>query len=213
MNLRLAVIVAASLFACAAGPAIEPALAQSPWPEPAQQAPAPWPGQKPSAQAAPQEPWPTPPQQQGGAAAAPWPQQQARPAEPPCMTDFSKLRDDAAKKASAIQTAGKRKQKPSAKEACGLFNSFSKAEAKMIKFVEAKSKGCGIPPEVLDHMQKAHAKTTEIRTRVCKVAAAGPPAPRGPSLSDALSAPVPNADNIKPGRGTFDTLTGSALGK
>jgi hypothetical protein len=32
-------------------------------------------------------------------------------------------------------------------------------------------------------------------------------------LSDALSSPVPDSNNIKTGRGTFDTLTGSPLGK
>jgi hypothetical protein len=129
------------------------------------------------------------------------------------MANFTKLRDAAAKKAQAIQAASTRKPKPSAKEACGLFNAFSGAEAKMIEFVAANSKSCGIPPEVLGNMEKAHAKTTEIRTRVCKVAAAGPPPRRGPTLSDALSAPVADSANIKHGRGTFDTLTGSALGK
>ena len=129
------------------------------------------------------------------------------------MADFTKLRNDAAKKAGAIQSASTRKPKPTPKEACGLFNAFSGAEAKMIKFVAANSKGCGIPPEVLGNMEKAHAKTTEIRTRVCKIAEAGPPQRRGPSLSDALSAPIADSANIKQGRGTFDTLTGTALGK
>jgi hypothetical protein len=32
-------------------------------------------------------------------------------------------------------------------------------------------------------------------------------------LSDALSGPVPDSNNIKTGRGTFDTLTGNPLEK
>jgi hypothetical protein len=45
------------------------------------------------------------------------------------------------------------------------------------------------------------------------MAEAPPPRPAGPSLSDALTSPVPDANNIKTGRGTFDTLTGSPIGK
>jgi len=52
----------------------------------------------------------------------------------------------------------------------------------------------------------------EIRGKVCQAAAAGPPRPAGPSLSDALSAPITDSKNIKSGGGTFDTLTGSPLG-
>ena len=47
------------------------------------------------------------------------------------------------------------------------------------------------------------------RTNVCSAA------PKmGPSLSDALSSPIlPDADDKKPGRGTFDTLTGNPLAR
>lgn len=137
---------------------------------------------------------------------------QAQQQEPPCLTQFAKLRDDARKKASLIEAAGKKKTKPSAKEACHLFTSFSAAEAKLVKYADANAVWCGIPQQVVTNMKAQHVKTNEVRTRVCRVAAA-PPAPRGPSLSDALSAPVPSADNIRTGRGTFDTLTGSPLGR
>jgi hypothetical protein len=53
---------------------------------------------------------------------------------------------------------------------------------------------------------------SEVRTRVWQVAAA-PVQQQGPSLSDALTGPVPDSNNIKTGRGTFDTLTGTPLGK
>jgi hypothetical protein len=65
---------------------------------------------------------------------------------------------------------------------------------------------------VLTGIQQQHVKTLEIRGKVCQAAAAGPPRPAGPSLSDALSAPITDSKNIKSGGGTFDTLTGSPLG-
>jgi len=136
---------------------------------------------------------------------APWPQQQQ---EPPCIKDFGKLRDDAQKKALAIRAASERRATP--KEACALFNAFSAAELKMLKYATDNAVLCGIPPEVLTNIKQGHAKTTEIRTKVCQAAAA--PMQQAPSLSDALTAPVPDSNNIRTGRGTFDTLTGTPLG-
>jgi len=138
--------------------------------------------------------------------------QSAPQQEPPCLTQFVKLRDDAQKKAKLIAEASKRKPKPTAKVACHLFTSFSAAESKLMNYAEKNEVWCGIPKKFVVDMKKQHVRTAEIRTRICRVAAA-PPVPRGPSLSDALGAPVPSADNIKTGRGTFDTLTGSPLGK
>lgn len=186
MNLRRALGIAACLLPFAA----IPAAAQAPWPATPQQQPA-------------QAPWPAAPQSQP----SPWsgPPQQ----EPPCINDFGKLRDDAAKKAQAIQKASERKASP--QEACKLFNVFSAAEAKMLKFVTANATSCGIPAQIITQIKQAHAKTGEIRTKVCQAAAA-PQRPAGPTLSDALGAPVPDASNIKTGRGTYDTLTGTPLG-
>jgi hypothetical protein len=128
---------------------------------------------------------------------------------PPCLAEFAKLRDDVQKKASAIQKAGERKVPP--KEACQLFKVFTAAEAKMLKYVTENATFCSIPPQVIEQIKTGHARSTEMRTRVCKVAEA-PPRPAGPSLSDALTAPIPDSSNIKTDRGgTFDTLTGSPL--
>jgi hypothetical protein len=129
---------------------------------------------------------------------------------PPCIKEFLALRDVAAQKASAIRAASARHAP--ANEACALFNAFSAAEAKMIKYSEENAVWCGIPPEVLTGIRKEHVKTGAIRTRVCQAAAA-PPRPAAPSLSDAIGAPIPDANNIKAGRGTYDTLTGTPLGK
>lgn len=206
----LHIAVLAALAACLL-PAV-PAAAQAPWPnQPQAAAPetAPWPGQ-PQQPAAP-SPWSQPAQPLQQAPPASFSQPQAQQSEPPCIKDFLKLREDAQKKAGAIEAAGKRKVNP--KVACGLFNAFYAAEAKLIKYASANQASCGIPPQAIDGMKEQHTKTAGIRSNVCKIAAAGPPRPVGPNLSDALSAPVPNENNIRTGRGTFDTLTGSSLGR
>lgn len=147
---------------------------------------------------------------QAAAQFLPMPQQQQQQQEPPCIAEFGKLRDATEKKAIAIRAASERKATP--KVACGLFNDFSASEAKMIKYAVDNAVWCGIPPQIIENMKKGHARTTEIRTKVCRAAAA-PPRASGPSLSDALTGPVPDANNIKTGRGTYDTLTGTPLGK
>jgi hypothetical protein len=140
-------------------------------------------------------------------AAAQFPPQQQE--EPACAQQFGMLRDDAAKKASAIRAASERKAPAS--EACKLFNVFSAAEAKMLKYAVDNSVWCGIPPQIIAGIKQAHAKTSEYRARLCQAAAA-PQRPSAPTLSDALTAPITDSNNIKTGGGTFDTLTGTPLG-
>src|ERR1700688_3492328 len=99
MDLRRAALIAACMFVVTAGPA----AAQAPWPQQQQPAAAPWPQQ-----------------QQQQAATSPW---SAQPQQmPPCVQEFTKLRDEAQKRANAIRTASERKATP--QEACGLFNAF-----------------------------------------------------------------------------------------
>ena len=132
------------------------------------------------------------------------PQQQS-----PCVEQFSKLRDDAGKKAAAIRAASERKAPPA--EACQLFTAFAASEGKMLKYAEDNAVWCGIPAPIIKSIKEAHAKTMGFRTKICDVAAR-PQRPAGPSLSDALSAPITDSNNIKTGRGTFDTLTGAPIG-
>ena len=144
-----------------------------------------------------------------GAAFAQFPGQQP-PQQPPCMADFTKLRNDTENKAKTIQEASKRKVPP--KEACHLFTVFHAAQAKMYKYATDNATWCGIPPQVIEQIKTGMSQAAQVRTKVCRVAEA-PPRQAGPSLSDALSAPVVNSDNIKTGRGTYDTLTGTPIGK
>lgn len=146
----------------------------------------------------------------GGSALAQFPPAPQQQQQPPCFADFSKLRLDTENKAKAIQEASKRHASP--KEACHLFTVFQAAQNKMLKYVNENGTWCGIPPQVSEQIKASITQAGTIRTKLCKMAEA-PPRPAGPSLSDALTSPVPNADNIKTGRGTFDTLTGSPIGK
>jgi hypothetical protein len=141
-------------------------------------------------------PFDQPPQQQG---------------EPPCMKDFVKLRDDAEKHAGAVM-AGQKNKVPLS-EACKLLTAFSASQERLLSFAKKKQTTCGIPPELIQQISTGHANVARARTKVCQMAAA-PQRPAGPSLSDALGGPIPDASNIKTGRGTgtFDTLTGTPLG-
>lgn len=129
---------------------------------------------------------------------------------PPCIKNFLTLRADAEKKALALRAAGQRKASP--KEVCAHFNTFVRAEEKVVSYAAANTVWCGIPPEAIVQMKSNHEKSKATRTRVCQVAAQ-PPRPAGPTLGEALgTTEVPSANNVKTGRGTFDTLTGTPLG-
>ena len=139
------------------------------------------------------------------------PPQQQQQQMPPCVQEFFKLRDDAQKKADTIKAAGARKAPPN--EVCQLFNVFIAAQTKMLKYANENGVWCGIPPQIAEGLKQGLAQTSDIRTKVCRAAAAPQTQQQPPSLSDALSNPVPDSNNIKTGRGTFDTLTGNPLGK
>ena len=150
----------------------------------------------------------------GGGFGAPPPQQQAGPpGGDECMKQFLPLRQDAEKRGNAIKAASERKAPPA--EACKLIGEFSRAEVKMIKFVEGNSQRCGIPPDVAQQLNAGHKNTVQMHSKVCAAAAQGPRAPAGPSLSEALgaSAAMPEARTRKSGGSTFDTLSGNALAR
>jgi len=137
--------------------------------------------------------------------------------EPPCFKDFVPLREAAEKRASLIRSAAERKApRP---EVCQLFKNFAVAEAKVVKFVADNQSQCQIPAQAVTQMKANHDRTMKTRDQVC---AAGPmgaaPAPGapppGPRLSDELGVRgVAGPSNVTPGRGTFDTLQGSALSR
>ncbi len=171
------------------------------------------PGATPQAAPPPSSGWSAP----GAAASAP-PQQLPggwAPSGPQrdCAGEFMPLRQDAEKKAGAIKAAAATKKQPAV---CAAFKNFAAAEAKVVKYAEDYGSECRIPPDAVKMMKANHAKTVEIRTKVCDVAAA--PQPRAPSLSDALgtsripTAPSEGGTSTKRG-GAFDTMTGNSLAR
>ncbi|MGC1466565.1 MAG: hypothetical protein WA792_12620 [Pseudolabrys sp.] len=145
-----------------------------------------------------------------GPAAAQFQPMGAPQQQPPCIKEFSGLRDEAVKKANAVRAA--EKQKVSPVEACKLLTALAAAQGKMLKYAKANATWCGIPPQIIADISQGHTQADSIRARVCKVAA-NPPRPAGPSMGDALGVTsAPDANNIKTGHGTFDTLTGTPLG-
>ena len=133
--------------------------------------------------------------------------QQVPEAQKICL-NFPTIRDEVEKGAAGIRAAGDRKA--SREEVCPLFKAFAAKEEKLVSFLTTNQKLCGVPANIITQVKQNHAKTLQIRNNVCSKGPAGPAA--GPTLSDALGGPIIADDtSVKPGRGTFDTLTGNAL--
>ena len=126
--------------------------------------------------------------------------------------NFPVIREEVEKAAGLIRAASERKA--SREEVCPMFKSFAAKEAKVVTFLETNQKLCNVPPKVIVQVKTNHAKTLKIRDNVCSTAPQQGPGP-GPTLSDALGGPVIADDESakKPGRGTFDTLTGNVLAR
>ena len=112
-----------------------------------------------------------------------------------CMKGFVPLREEAERR-------GK------------LIRNFGQAELKMIKYVETNSAKCGIPQQIADQLKNGHKNTDKMQNQVCAVAQqAQSRGPAGPSLSEVLgsSSALPEAQTVKKGGSTFDTLNGNVL--
>jgi hypothetical protein len=192
---------------------------------------APWPTDPPRA-GAPAAPWPGAggaPAPMPGTVAPPMPQMGAGPPPmspggspfgggpgpgagaggvPPCMAEFTKLREEVQKRGAAAKTASE--HKATREEMCKQVTAYATAEAKWVKFTEASVSTCGIPPEIAKQLKTVHGHTEETKQKLC---AAGPAAAAAaPSLSDALGTTrLPTPDTTKTGSGTLDTLTGNAI--
>jgi hypothetical protein len=144
-----------------------------------------------------------------------------RPAAPPaggasdkCMSEFMPLREEAEKRGKLIKAASDRHAPPD--EACKLISNFGQAEVKMIKYIDAHSAQCGIPPQIGDQLKAGHKNTEQLRAKVCSVAQqAQQRGPAGPSLSEVLgsSTSAPEATASRKGGSTFDTLNGNVLAR
>jgi hypothetical protein len=147
----------------------------------------------------------------GGMAPAGGPPQAGGAADA-CMKGFVPLREEAEKRGKMIKAASDRKASPD--EACKLIGNFGQAEVKMIKYVETNAAKCGIPPQIADQLRNGHKNTEKMQKQVCGMAAqVQARGPAGPSLSEVLgsSAAMPEAQPVKKGGSTFDTLNGNVL--
>jgi hypothetical protein len=140
------------------------------------------------------------------------PPQASGPADA-CMKGFVPLREEAERRGKLIKAASDRKAPPD--EACKLIGNFGQAELKMIKYVETNSAKCGIPPQIADQLRNGHKNTEKMQKQVCAVAQQAAARPAGPSLSEVLgsSAALPEAQPVKKGGSTFDTLNGNVLAR
>jgi hypothetical protein len=130
--------------------------------------------------------------------------------QPPCVAEFSKLREDVQKKGSAAKQASEKHV--SREELCKLITAYGAAEVTWIKFAEHGVSACGIPAEIVTQLKQVHGRTDSAREKIC---AAGPgnAAIAGPSLSEALGTSRPTLETKRTGSNMFDTLTGNAIQK
>jgi len=131
-----------------------------------------------------------------------------------CMKGFVPLREEAEKRGKLIKAASDRHAAPD--EACKLIANFGQSEVKMINYIKENAAKCGIPPQIGEQLQAGHKNTEAMRTKVCAVAQqAQTRGPAGPSLSEVLgsSAALPEAQPVKKGGSTFDTLNGNVLAR
>jgi hypothetical protein len=221
MARRLLLPIAVLMLPAVMAP-VAPAAAQTlPWPsDPKPQGAAPWPGER-----SPPQPGMASPGMASPAMASPgMSPMMASPRPmgpgmggggmgggggmPPCMAEFTKLREDVEKKGQAAKAAGQKHA--SREEMCKLITSYAASEAKWVKFTETGVGSCGIPPQVANQLKQVHANTEQTREKICT---AGPAGGGAPSLSEALGTTrvaTPDASKTA-GSGLFDTLTGSAV--
>lgn len=99
-------------------------------------------------------------------------------------------------------------------EVCTRLKKFTASEAKFVKYMDSNAGWCGIPQDALKQVKEGHKRSSALRDKACASGGVAGPPP-GPGLSDALgTSRAPTiADPSKPSRGTFDTLSGSALAR
>lgn len=136
-------------------------------------------------------------------------QQAGQMGDPSQCNKFVALNSATQDKANAVKAA--MQSKADRKEICRLVTAFVGSEGTVVKFLIDNKTWCGVPDQTVVAAQAAHEKSLKFREVVC----ADAPAPKPPSLSDAIkTAPVDSSTNTNTKRGgTFDTLTGNPLGR
>jgi hypothetical protein len=131
-----------------------------------------------------------------------------------CQGTVNSLMGEREKAGKALQAANKRKA--DVKVACGLLRNYVGVEARLLKFLRANKTTCGVPDHFLKQLADANAKSSQMSTKVCQVAAngggGGPMRTPSSGLSEALGVNTigGNATGEKPSA-VFDTLHGNVL--
>jgi len=122
-----------------------------------------------------------------------------------CWKGFAPLREETEKNGKMIKAASERHAPPD--EACKLIGNYSAAELKMIKYVEANSTKCGIPPQIAEQLKNGHKNTEKMQKQVCIVAQqtrktlpAGPVGDFWPASRREPAGPVGDFDHLGPHR-------------
>lgn len=84
------------------------------------------------------------------------------------MKEFATLREEAVARGKLIKDASARHAGPDV--TCKLVFDFARSEIKMIKYLEANSAICGIPPQIGDQIRAGHENTEAMRIKVCNAA-------------------------------------------
>ena len=92
--------------------------------------------------------------QAGAQGTLPPPQSEAQ-----CMKGFAPLREEWERRGKLIKAASARHAPPD--EACKLISDFRQAETTMIKYIEANSAKCGIPPQIADQLKAKRVDAVE----------------------------------------------------
>lgn len=139
------------------------------------------------------------------------PMQQQAP--PPCFEKFVPLREELAKRGSAVQAAFSRKP-PNPAEACTALTKLNQVQLNILKFFQQNSNPttCPIPPDQAESLKAENLRVQEVRKNAC-AAAAGPPRGAEPTLSDALTPPPVTKETTKTGGGTLDSLFGNPIAR
>lgn len=211
---RCLLLAIAAVALSAAAPGADRAFAQMAWPgdpQPQTGGPA-WPGERgapPSGMASPAMGAPRPMMSPGMGGGGAGMGGGGGGGMPPCMAEFTRLREDVQKKGLAAKAGGEKHV--AREEMCKLVTSYSASEAKWVKFAESGVSSCGIPAQIVTQLKQVHANTEQTRERICTAGPAGPAA--APSLAEALGTnrmATPDSTRTA-GGGTMDTLTGSAI--
>ena len=83
-----------------------------------------------------------------------------------CHKGFAALRDEAERRGRLVKAASERKAPR--EEACQFIGSFSEAEIKMVRYVEANAAKCGLQ-HVAARLRAGQMKTEEMYRRICAV--------------------------------------------